>query len=121
MDDRDGLRKFIRKNKYGYRAIMALMIQRPLDDHEWVHHKDGDHYNNLPGNLQLIAWWEHGELHRELNKKLKEENAPKPRFRINLKERLSGYIPGRCWSRAGAKKQAKRYWRAKEIYQSFGG
>lgn len=36
-----------------HRLVMAKKLGRPLSDHETVHHKDLNHQNNDPGNLQL--------------------------------------------------------------------
>lgn len=38
---------------FEHRLVMAKQLGRPLEDHETVHHIDGDRTNNDPSNLQL--------------------------------------------------------------------
>lgn len=39
-----------------HRHIMEEKLGRPLQSHEKVYHKDGDHLNNDPENLVLIEF-----------------------------------------------------------------
>lgn len=64
--DRPGARKLIRingKDKYIYKVIAEVLIGRPLRKGEVVHHKDEDHHNNDPDNLEVITQSAHIKLH----------------------------------------------------------
>lgn len=46
-----------------HRLIAERQIGRPLNYNEIVHHKDGDHLNNDPSNLEVMDRGEHIRLH----------------------------------------------------------
>lgn len=58
-----------RKDKYllKHRMVAAQMLGRPLDEHELVHHIDGDKTNNTPENLFVCRDMSH---HREIHNRL---------------------------------------------------
>lgn len=43
--------------------IAAMMLGRPLDDDEVVHHIDGNKVNNHPSNLEVLTKSEHARVH----------------------------------------------------------
>lgn len=47
-----------------HRYVMEQIIGRLLEKTESVHHKDGNKYNNLPDNLELLSWRDHALLHK---------------------------------------------------------
>lgn len=46
------------------RLIMASVVGRELHYNEHVHHKDGDFYNDMPTNLEILSAAEHNRLHK---------------------------------------------------------
>jgi hypothetical protein len=48
-----------------HRLLMEAKIGRYLQPKEVVHHIDGNRRNNDLGNLRLMTWKEHAELHRQ--------------------------------------------------------
>lgn len=48
---------------YGYRAVMAEKLGRPLLPSEVVHHKNGDESDDRPENLEALTQSEHATLH----------------------------------------------------------
>lgn len=50
-----------------HRLIAAVLIGRPLEDGEMVHHLDLDRSNNSPENLVVVNPTEHGTFHRDGN------------------------------------------------------
>jgi hypothetical protein len=48
---------------YEYRLIAAEKIGRPLAANEIVHHINGDHSDNRPGNLSVMTQGDHFRLH----------------------------------------------------------
>lgn len=50
-----------------HRVMMALLLGRPLEFSEEVHHKDLDRGHNCPGNLELRLNGDHQHLHNQLN------------------------------------------------------
>lgn len=44
---------------------MECLLGRPLDFTEVVHHKDGDHTNDSPDNLEVLSPSEHTKRHIE--------------------------------------------------------
>ena len=49
-----------------HRHIMETIIGRPLDTFEYVHHINGNSYDNRPENLQLVTPKEHSHIHKNL-------------------------------------------------------
>ena len=47
-----------------HRLIAAMLLGRPLEEGEMVHHLDMDRSNNSPDNLVVVNPREHGEFHR---------------------------------------------------------
>lgn len=57
------------KQTPAHRHIFALTIDRPLENHEVVHHINGDKLDNRIENLMLLTRAEHIKLHRhEINR-----------------------------------------------------
>ena len=48
---------------YEHRWVMAQVLGRPLTRTERVHHKDGDHGNNAPANLEVLTESDHRRRH----------------------------------------------------------
>lgn len=49
---------------YFYRAVMEAELRRPLRFDEQVHHKNGDHTDDRPENLEVLTPLEHKARHR---------------------------------------------------------
>lgn len=48
-----------------HRLVMEIVLRRPLDAGEVVHHRDGDTTNNRPDNLIVMSQSEHIGIHRD--------------------------------------------------------
>ena len=48
-----------------HRIVMEVLLGRPLETREEVHHKDGDTYNNEPENLEVLIKGGHMSLHMQ--------------------------------------------------------
>lgn len=63
--------------RHKHRVVMEALLGRPLRINEVVHHKDGNHLNNSPSNLQLLkSQSEHASLHNFLRwERWREQNG----------------------------------------------
>lgn len=50
-------------DRYLHRVVMEKHLGRPLENHEHVHHRDGDPSNNDISNLELTTNSEHRKYH----------------------------------------------------------
>ena len=51
-------------NRYNHSQRLAkLIIGRDLESNEHVHHIDGDHTNDNPGNLLVVTARQHAQIH----------------------------------------------------------
>jgi hypothetical protein len=50
-----------------HRVMMSLLLGRPLERQEEVHHKDEDRAHNCPGNLEMKPNGEHQRFHNALH------------------------------------------------------
>lgn len=50
---------------YDHRRMMELILKRKLESNEFVHHKDGNRWNNCPFNLEVMLMGQHISLHRK--------------------------------------------------------
>lgn len=66
---------------YEYRLIASQMLGRPLTRNEMVHHKNGNHKDNRPENLEVMTRSQHQKLHAAIRRRsqggafLSEEKA----------------------------------------------
>lgn len=72
--------------------VMESVLQRPLERHEQVHHKDENRLNNHPDNLEVLSHAEHKERHRNPDNYGDCEVCGNP-FR---KARYHGRVQGTC-------------------------
>lgn len=55
-----------------HRAVVALSLNRPLEEYEVVHHKDGNKLNNSIQNLELASRKDHTQDHAAVLQELKQ-------------------------------------------------
>jgi hypothetical protein len=64
------------EGKHEHRKVMEEIVGRPLTFNEVVHHKDGNHLNNDPSNLEVMTRSEHTRHHAlEYHRKRREQRA----------------------------------------------
>jgi hypothetical protein len=70
-------RKSVRRNGkrvWLSRVIMEEKIGRVLDTNEWVHHKDGNPFNNKEDNLEIMLKLDHLKYHNMGRKESENPN-----------------------------------------------
>lgn len=55
-----------------YREIIAARIGRPLEPGEEVHHANGNHHDDRPGNLLLLSKEMHQRVHGAMRQRKRE-------------------------------------------------
>jgi radical SAM superfamily enzyme YgiQ (UPF0313 family) len=82
-----------------YRMIMEWMIGRPLVGEECVHHKDHDHTNDLPENLELHASaLNHIAQHPEVSARMRANNPTKNGLSAEWRAHISAANRGKVRS-----------------------
>lgn len=73
---KDGRLRTYLHNGFDYKVIsyskylMENYLDRYLEKHEIVHHKDENPLNNEINNLQILTRYEHGKLHHKKNSEI---------------------------------------------------
>lgn len=64
-----------------HRRMAERAIGRPLKIDEYVHHINGNHYDNRPGNLLICGTEYHAFLHRMMKHRLHRGDLWRARYR----------------------------------------
>ena len=96
-----------------HRHMMEQFIGRTLKHNEWVHHINGDRYDNRIGNLEIISPGDHSR-HHNLGRKHSEETKAKVSRSLIGNQRRKG-IPHTPEIKAKISQsmkdvRAKKYW-----------
>ena len=74
-----------------HRLIASLVLGRPLEEGEMVHHLDLDRSNNTPDNLVVVNAAEHGRFHRNGNRTIRKKATRQVSF-----EGTTKYVKMKC-------------------------